>query len=486
MKKLSKIFLMVLFILIFAIGCKNVDVEGPNTNEEVNGGSSETGKEDQEEESKEEENEVEEEGENPLMDAFLDLIKPWMTASDLGLYIRDNIGEVNEEDGEEMLKWLLVYQTEMIHEYYKVIFESEYIDALDQMEWVLDEDHLGRLENKEMEDFFKALIDGYLTIIRYGDTPAVETDWRALNSLPGNFSEDLGQLLGLYQKIQRYEYERFNFDAENLFADMLKTEAILVKNQSGFLSSLANEIYEKITRAFLVGPEGSYISMFYEKKGKEYDMIIKEKNKYPDSLSGKMITDLSSRNYDQDWDVFEALEEYLQFGITSDLFLKDEKYNKGTNKYTSFKFVVRNDKDKENRLNKIVDKDLDDLISSLDQADNLNVLLFHDYYASRYISYSGNIYYNDTSLDYNDFNRTFDYINEKYISLDEYLATDFNNLKAYLKSLKGIDIDHVPDFSLNNSGIQLIIDGLSGMDKFLFLSKKDLVPFLNLDDLIIK
>lgn len=45
-----------------------------------------------------------------------------------------------------------------------------------------------------------------MTVVRYEETPVVETDWKALNQLSDYLSNDFGQVLELYQKIQNYQY----------------------------------------------------------------------------------------------------------------------------------------------------------------------------------------------------------------------------------------------------------------------------------------
>jgi len=475
MKRANKVAIIILIILITATGCKNMDLENkedPNIDED-----GQTNGED-----------VNVTEEQKVMNKFLDMINPETTADDLGAYIRENISYVNEKHAEEMIQWLTIYQTEAINEFNEKISEPSYLDVLiEDMEWVLDESKIENIENKEVKQDYQNLIDGYLTIVRYQETPVVETDWKALSKLSDYVSDDVGEVLVLYQKIQNYEYERAKLDVKGIMEDMIKTESILEKHKSGFINTMANKIYNLQTYSLLVGSEGINLELFFGKNGKAYEEISRKKDENPNTLTGKMIDDLEKRDYKEVWEVYDAIVENLKFGITSNNYITNKEFKKDNKEYKIFQIVMKDNEEKQNRINDIIEKDTDDYISKLEDKDELIISVYSDFQGDQYLSYNVFVNYpyyeNQENLS---LYRTFDYVNEKYIELEDYLGIDFNELKDYLKSIKGIEINSSPEFQLSDRGIVLIIEGAEGIEKYIQLSKKDLVPYLKLEQLINK
>ena len=478
MKRANKVAIIILIILITATGCKNMDLENkedPNIDED-----GQTNGED-----------VNVTEEQKVMNKFLDMINPETTADDLGAYIRENISYVNEKHAEEMIQWLTIYQTEAINEFNEKISEPSYLDVLiEDMEWVLDESKIENIENKEVKQDYQNLIDGYLTIVRYQETPVVETDWKALSKLSDYVSDDVGEVLVLYQKIQNYEYERAKLDVKGIMEDMIKTESILEKHKSGFINTMANKIYNLQTYSLLVGSEGINLELFFGKNGKAYEEIIRKKDENPNTLTGKMIDDLEKRDYKEVWEVYDAIVENLKFGITSNNYITNKEFKKDNKEYNIFQIVMKDNEEKQNRINDIIEKDTDDYISKLEDKDELIISVDSTFQGDQYLSYDGFVNYPNKNYYDNQevlsLYRTFDYVNEKYIKLEDYLGVDFNELKDYLESIKGIKINSSPEFQLSDRGIVLIIEGAEGIEKYIQLSKKDLVPYLKLEQLINK
>ena len=275
---------------------------------------------------------------------------------------------------------------------------------------------------------------------------------------------------------------------EGIFEDMIKTEAILARHGSGFLNRLANEVYKLQSHALLVGPEGTYLGALVDKKGQEYDEIIGKAREHSSTATGKMIGDLDKENFSEPMDVLGFINEKLSFGILSDKHIVGRSIKRDNRDYQIFQLVFDNDKEKEARINKIIEEDLEKHIENLEHKDDLVVNTYVSFQGSQYLSYNGYIYYENRDQDENQedlsFSRTFDYINESYLSLEDYLGIDLPELKDYLSSSKGIEIDHSPDFQLSDMGIDLMIKDTETRESYHHLSKKDLMAYLDLDKLI--
>ncbi|NLM04735.1 MAG: hypothetical protein GX214_06920, partial [Clostridiales bacterium] len=150
MKNFNKVFILILIPIITMMGCKdgNLDKEQDihiGRNEQIDINDIEAQK---------------------IMDDFLDMIEPETTAVELGKFIRENISHVNKDQAEEMIKWLIIYQTEMINEFNEKIYKPVYLETLNNMEWVLDENKIQKIENEEIKQEYERLIHGFLTIVR--------------------------------------------------------------------------------------------------------------------------------------------------------------------------------------------------------------------------------------------------------------------------------------------------------------------------------
>ena len=469
MKKISKLLVIILLISITAIGCKTTKpIEDENNDPDI----------------VEDEEKLEEER---TMKAFLELIKAESKASDLGFYIRENIKYADENDADEMIHWLLIYQTEIINDLNFKISNSEYLDALNvNMNGILDETEIDSIENEKVRADYQELINGFMTIKRYEENPVVETYWKSLYDLSAYVSDDLGILLEVYKKDQNYEYSREELDVENIVKDTLRVESIIKDNKSSFINSLANKLYKLQISSLLIGPEGNYLGFFVDKNSKEYESLIKLKDDYLDSYYGMIVSELDRGDYENPMEVYDKIEEYLNFGIQSKNYIAPKEYKEGNIQYNSFEIKIPEDEEKQDRINNIIKDDLDQYFEDrVEEGQNYIISVYSNYGDNQYISYNGFLYidYEGENPEEVNLYRTFDYKNEKYISLEEYLDTDFASLKEYIKLIEGIEISHNQNFQLNENGIDLYLQGVEGIDGYIQLSKKDLIEYLSLDEL---
>lgn len=464
------ISIIILIIVLSSVACKNIKppiVEDANKNPDI----------------------VEENKDQKVMDEFLEMIIPENNAADLGIFIRNNIDKVSCDEAEEMLQWLIIYQTEITEEFIEKIYTFEYMEALNEdMEGVLDKDKIKNISDEGIRKDYQKIIDGFMTIIRYEENPVVETDWKELNKLSAYVSDDFGIALELYQKIKNYEYNREELDVVAIAEDMIRIESILKSHKSDFIKTMANDIYNLLSYALLIGPEGSYLDFFIYRDSKEYKDIIKLIDDYPNSILSQIIQDLNNSKYSNPMEVYDKIDEGLQFGIGSNKYMKNNLFNDGDIEYNILEIQIPNDKAKQDRINKIIMDDIHQQVKSFQDRIELSVSIYTIYQDKQYVSYN-------TFLDYKDIEgnyaskisyRVLDYINEKHISLEEYLDADFNEIKDYLKSTKGVEINTIPEFEIYNEGIALLLDGVEGRDEYLVLNKKDLIPYLSLYELTIK
>lgn len=309
MRRRYRFLIIFTLVLILSVSCKDVKPEQPgdisNGVEDEGGANGGVG-------------EVED-NENPraeeIMGEFLDLFEAKNDAADLGIYIRENIKDVEKDDAEKMIGLLLVSQTEIIDGFIEKLFAPEYLRALNEdMGGILDKNKLEDIQDENVRKDYKKLVDGFMTIIRYEETPVVETDWKELNKqLSSYVSEDLGEIMGLYQKIQNYEYNRKELDVQSIGEDIIRTEAIMKEEKSDFIYTKARELYELQIYALLVGPEGNHLDFFVNKSSREYKEILELRDSYPESDLGQLIEDLDKGNYKEGMEILELIRKRVEF-----------------------------------------------------------------------------------------------------------------------------------------------------------------------------
>lgn len=429
--------------------------------------------------------------ETKIMGDFMKLIKPETNAGDIGKYIRDNINQVSKPNSEKMLEYLMIYQTEIIEDFNEKLGRTDYIEALNKdMGGELESSRIKNISDEQIKQDYQNLIDGFLTIRRYEENPVVETDWKALRKYEPYVNEELKQLFKMHKKIQLDEYlvEESEYNSiTDRFAvseDMVKVEDILKANKSDFIEWQANKLYDLQLSTLLVGPEGEYLELWMTKDSKDYKDIIKIKNKYNNTKLGKIISELDNIGIDERVQIIDKIDHMFQFGVKSDNYLEDVEYTEDGNKYEILKVRLKDNKEKEDKVNKIIKDDLDKYIDSLKIEDDFTLKVYSDFANEKYISYSGFVNYTDDSIENEILNlyRNLDYINEDYISLEEYFGVSFDLIKDDLENITKTTFETMPEFQLSEDGITLHAIA-EGEEQYLNLNYKDLIPYFTLEEL---
>lgn len=477
MKKLKRIFIIILLMIVVATGCKDNKEDEDKANLDKNSDmlEDEIGNPIDKEENKEDKA-------IKTMDAFSYMIKPQTNASELADYIKANIQYVNREDAEKMIEYLLIYQTEIIDDFNNKIYEDGYLEALNLgMNGELDEAKLDNISDESIKADYKELIDSILTIRRYEEHPAVESDWKALKEFSSFVSQDFREMINLYSKIQNYEYNREQLEVEAISQDIIKTESLLKNQQSDFIEKKALELYDLQIYALLIGPEGTYLDWWMDKDSREYKDIIGLIEKYSDSSLAKIIFHIKESKIESIMDVIEIINTNLQFGLKSDYYIETIDCQEGIGEYKILQIRMPDDEIKEDSINSAIKKDIHQYIENTNADEEFLLTTYLNYEDEQYISYEVFIdYYNSKSSDsYDMFYRTFDYVEEKYISLEDYLGQDFQTIKKDLEEISGKSIETLPEFQLIPSGISLLLKEEDGMEGYIHLNHKDLLPYTN-------
>lgn len=469
MNKLKKLSILLIVMSVFTTACDKEDKieEKPQLEEKPNIDTSEE--------------------EKKIMEDFKNLIKPQTNSVEIGNYIRENIGSVSKENAEEMIKYLLIYQTETMEDFNNKIYETEYLSALNEdMGGILDKDKINNIKDEKVRQEYRALVDGFMTIVRYEETPVVETSWKDLKEYSSNIPKDFRDIVYVYDKFQNYRYDRDRLDVDEISKDLVKVEEIIKKNEEPLIQWKANEVYSLGLGILLIGPEGEYLEIWKDKNSDQYKDIMEVKNRYKGTELSTLISDIENIKIDEIMEVLDMIDKKTQFGLKEDHYLENVESKKDNNSYKILQLRLEDNKEKEEKINKMIKENTDDFVEKLNLNKNFDLTLYSSTQNKRYISYSGFINYTEAEGDYRDisFHRSLDYIQEKYVDIEEYLGVSFDRLENDLEKVAKAKFKEVPDFEITVDGLNLYLKENKDEEKYLHLNYKDLLPYLSFEELI--
>ena len=82
--------------------------------------------------------------------------------------------------------------------------------------------------------------------------------------------------------------------------------------------------------------------------------------------------------------------------------------------------------------------------------------------------------------------KTLDYIEEKFITLEDYFDADFIFIQEYIENLSGIKAETVSEFKLTDSGIDIHLNKGTDDDEWIYVNRIELIQYFTLGELIDK
>ncbi|NLC04624.1 MAG: hypothetical protein GX787_10150 [Tissierellia bacterium] len=498
----KKPFIIILIILIAVIGCTNTPKDNgvlEETNKRQEGSKVILEKED---------NINVAEIEKPMtttrkniIDTFLEKLPFDATIEDLAAYIKDNIANATEEEADNMIQWLIIYQDETISEIQEKFWESEYHDALfEYMGGIfngvkLDESKVNNIENENIRNDFISLRNSLLTIYLYDGyfDAVVETNWDELMKYSSYLSHDLREIIRINMTIRNFDYHRNGHDIPGISKDIIILEKIIKNNKSAFIKKMATDLWHSLLHDLLFGPELIYIDEYYGENREEYKSIMELRTIYPDSLLKEILEDVYLIELEEEEDIYEVsniigdiIEKKLQFGLTSNNYFNIKSVKNQEGKYDLVEIGIPADLHKQNRINHIIKLDREQFIQNLANDKKFRLSSDIGLTNDRYISYNYSLSVVDSNSNENNFYsyRTLDYMEEKYVTLEDYLDVDFKYIQEYVEKVCGIKIETLPEFRPSYNGIELYINGENEMAEDVYLKLKGLLQYFTFERLI--
>jgi len=481
---MKKIVMLLTIVIIILSGCKNTDID---MNDLKSNGITVVDDQNTGDTNVIENLDISEDGSQgtdgediTVMDGFNALLDQTSLAGDLGNYITVHFTETTIEELETMIEWLIIYQSEDMDNMNQIIYDDPYFNALNvDMGGVLDPEKVQNIQDFTVRKDFQNMVDGYMTIVRYEETPVIETDWAALEILVPNVSENFGTMMTLFSKIQNFNYGTRDFDFNALAMDAISVENLISYEEPTFLSWQLNLLYNRQISNLLIGPEGTYMDTFINKSGQLYDILMKVAYIYPESKLGQLITQLDQSETTDYADISTIINSYKQFGLGSDNYLTYTKA--GNESDQSNKVLIQIVMPEATNIEAQINNTIMDTVDHMkaDIADNItySLYMYSEFSNQQFLSIGFYLSYNDSGENYVDKQGylNFDLMDGRLLTLEDYLGLPFDELKIELLSITEISFIEMPDFSISNMGINLY-----GADNiYANVTLKELVPYIS-------
>ncbi len=438
-------------LLVFLGGCANIS---PDISD-ANNASQEVVEEETTDDPNEGNDESQQQSDSQIIQDLKKLVLNDGDSVSVAAYIRGNINNATPEEADQMVEILLQMQTELIQKAHEgLLYEPEYLEALNKtMGGVLAPDKVHEIENETVRAFFQAVVDSDLTMVRYEETPVLETDWNKIGSYGATFTEAF-QLV-----VDFHDYNNL-FREENVDALVQRTymmEVALPNLQDGFAKAQLTELYSTYVSKLLAGPEGSYLYRLGDKDDDYYKKMEKA-----------IAEDVSISGFAKTANVMmtEETRDFNHLINIVDSYRMDNPYGEHhwQNQVSEEDGIVLNKLiyvgEGAEKVNNILDSATEDLIKESDTTSNYQIDMRKSYQYGDFATIYIYINYTkaDGETDYRDKAVNIDLKKGNILTLSDLLNTTENKVLEKVNALSGADFKEVPNFSLISTGILLTGD----------------------------
>jgi hypothetical protein len=395
--------------------------------------------------------------ESHIIDEFNELLS-FGKADDLGKFIDKNIEMVDKAEAEYMIEMLVVYQSELINDMNMKIYAIDYMNALNEdMGGVLNPDLINNIKDETIRKEFQVLVDAKLKIVRYEETPAVETDWEEINGLSEYFTDDFVKMTNLNNLIQSRIYDYYYQDFDKLVEDIVETEQLILSNEKSFLSWQLELVYQKQIAALLVGPEGGYLGAFITKEGQVYDRILEFGEIYKETDLGDLIDVLIKSEADDFSVLIDIIRSHNILGLKSDKKVTIQILSDGVSTFNMTRVDIPGNSSLEERINRLIDEQVNSLSSDI-EGQKL-VFINPAYGTDKYLSLmiSSTFINPESGYDFKNSFLTIDLETGEKVTLDEFFGLSFEEYKISIEKLKDVELNEMPEFIMDSMGVVLLI-----------------------------
>lgn len=370
---MKKSLIFIIMLAVFNVGCQN---QLPPSDQETPPGEEEPATPGLEE--------PVEEPEQGLLDELEEMVETENAgAAEIGRFIRERAAEASSWEMDSMIEKLVLYQGALADEVNQKIYTQAYMKALNEtMGGVLTPANVDDIENEEARNDFQRLVDAHMKVVRYEETPVVETDWEALLAYEHLVSEDFSAMLRLWEKIQNSGYGRQEIAFEDIIEDLVKTERIIQSNEVSFLTWQLNRLYERQVYSLFVGTEGSYMDTFVNKKSDLHTTLLNGAADYPETRFVQLVETLENSEATDHQTMTDHILNFYTFGVKGNGEIVKERLDGGESLGGLFYVHLPQDPVKEESVNNLINQVAESMALPEESTLNNYIAYGNDHYLS--------------------------------------------------------------------------------------------------------
>ena len=421
---------------------------------------------------------------------FMNMVKQGTSASTLAAYIDSNISSASILEADGMIQWLLIFQTSAIQDGNNRVYTEEYINALNyDMDGTLNPDLIPKIQDDAIASFYQNLYDAHLTIVRYEETPVVETNWDALTSYLDYVSEDLAYIIQ-----ENVDYRYGFLDGYGDYAQVIASlEKRLDHLENNFVASLMRNLHSTMISNLLIGPEGTFMNTFVDKSesyytGDLYDALVAFAHENDSSDFAKLILKLDTTEWTSYEEPTAIISSYYPFGYGIPFQWISETGDAGNNYNTWMTLTSDVYPEVAEKVNTSLNLALMSMVNDLNLPEDYSLSMYQNYSSEKYASVSVYISYNDINGNYIFHNEayTFSLEDGSELSLADYLHVSQDDLLDTIRDMTGETFTLIPNYYLGYNGNLILIGsdlepGLKNV--FLEVTPKILINYISVDEL---
>ncbi|GAU80009.1 hypothetical protein [Fusibacter sp. 3D3] len=390
---------------------------------------------------------------SPLIQNLENLLLDDADSVMVAAYVQDHIKEASPEEADQMIEILLQMQTALIQKSHEgLLYDSAYMEALNNtMGGVLDPEKINEIENEAVRSFYQSVVDSELTMVRYEETPVLETNWESIQAYQATFTEPFQMVIDFqdYNNLLRAE------DVEDLVNRVYAMEEMLLKSSNGFAKSELTELYSTYVSRILAGPEGSYLYRLGDASDDYYKKMVvaiegHEKSGFAKETQVMMAEE--TKTFNHLIDIVDAYRSNNPYG--------EHRWEKSVKEEGDVKVVTLSyegeDASVSKRINAILQSAKAELIESLG-ASNYQIDMYKAYQSGDYATIQIYINYiaEDGQAEYDEKAVNLDLKNGILLTLNTLLKSGEDGLLDEVNTLAESDFETIPNFSLTTTGLLL-------------------------------
>gem|GEM_PF-2535721 len=390
----------------------------------------------------------------PLIQDLENLVLSDANSVLVAAYVRGHINEALPEEADYMVEILLEMQAALIQKSHEgILYESAYMDALNNtMGGVLDPDKISEIKDDGVRAFYQSVVDSDLTMVRYEETPVLETNWEKIKSYQATFTEPFQMVVDFhnYNDLIRKE------NVEEMTRRVYAMEEMLLKAPSGFAKNELADLYSTYVSRMLAGPEGAYLYRLTDVSDPYYKKMALAVEEHETSGFAKVTKNMMA----QKTKTFEHLIDIVERYRLNNPYGKHQ-WEEGTIEDGNAKVTMLTYKSEDaivsERINAILLAASDELIKSSGASSNYDIEMYKTYQSGNFATVHLYINYatKDGETHYDEKVVNLDLKNGIELTLNTLLNTSDADVLDKVNTLSESDFSTTPSFSLTVTGLLL-------------------------------